>query len=462
VPGCTYLVGYSGGLDSTVLLHVLHTLARELPVRIVAAHLNHGLRGTESDADASACARFCDEQHIPCVTARIDVAQYAAEQHLSLEDAARRCRFRWFCDVARDENARAIFLAHHADDQAETVLLRLVRGAGLRGLAGIKPVAQFRGLTIIRPWLSIARATLLACARTHALPYREDSSNASQRFDRNWMRHEIIPRLAARHGDLAARIGASAVIAHDAEEYLSQRATELLRHFGAQSLLGMLFPLQEYRALHPALQRAIIRRMFDELCGEDPPPASFQHVEDLRALACGTQRMLAQPLPLPFQAGQAFEHVFLGRAVQRLQHQTLPPRGAVALANEMTLEIEPVAARGASSSDNGELWRDAACGRTVCMTQYAALPPHAQLALRPRAPGDSYRPVNGHAHKVKDLLIAARIPRALKDAIPLIACGERIVWLAGWRIADEFAVHAGAQACRLSLLISGRKITTIS
>lgn len=459
--GRTYLVGYSGGADSAALLHVLHHVAQRISARVIAVHLNHQLRGAASDADETACAQFCNQHNIPFISARVDVGAYARERHLSLEDAARQCRFRWFCDVAREQQAAAIFLAHHADDQAETVLLRLLRGAGLRGLGGIRPVTQFRGLVIIRPWLHIPQALLRQYVLRHNLPVCHDHSNTDQRFERNWLRHEILPRLATRYPDLAARINASAAIARDADDYLVSRAEELFRHFGTHSFLGLLFPLEAFTALHTALQRAVLWHLLSSLSGEAPPPASFQRIECVREFAGGAARRIPEPLPRPLFAEKAYGHLLLGRAPAPVRAHLLPPHGHVTLDAYMTLTLEPVPQRGEPVSHNGEAWRDAVCGRPVQMTQYAALPPHAQLAIRPRLPGDRYTPVNGVAHKIKDLFIAARIPAALKDRIPLLVCGERIVWLPGWRIAEAFAVRAPAPIYRLSLLISQPKITTI-
>lgn len=462
VAGRTYLVGYSGGADSAALLHVLHLLTQDIRARVIAVHLNHQLRGAASDADQATCAQFCNTLNVAFISARVDVAAFAREHHLSLEDAARRCRFRWFCEVARQQHASAIFLAHHADDQLETVFLRLLRGAGLRGLAGIRPVARFHDLTIIRPWLHIPHTLVRDYAARHHLPVCHDRSNTDQSFDRNWLRHDIIPRLTTRYPDLAARILTSATIARDADDFLTSRAEELVRHFVTHSFLGLLFPLDAFTALHTALQRAVLHYLLSALSGEAPPPASFERIECLRQFAASPAQRIPEPLPRPLFAEKAYGHLLLGRTCPPVRPQPLPPHGRFPLDNAMTLVIEPVPHRSTPLSHNGEAWRDAVCGRPAEMTQYAALPPRAQLAIRPRLPGDRYTPVNGPPRKIKDLFSAARIPTALKLRIPLLLCGEHILWLPGWRIAAPFAVRDPAPVFRLSLLISQPKITTIS
>lgn len=453
-PHATYIVGYSGGPDSTALLHVVHQLARERGAHVIAAHFNHMLRGAASAADAAACAAWCDARGIPFVRGEADVAAYARAHQLSCEDAARRCRFRWFCAVAQAHGARAVLLAHHADDQAETVLLRLLRGAGLRGLAGMRTVSQFRGVTIIRPWLHVPRDTIRTYLRTQRLPVCYDASNEDQQYDRNWIRHTVLPQLSTRFPDVRARLVTCAAIARDADDYLTTRAAALFDHFGRRSFLGWLFPLSAFTSLPTALQRALLYHLLEHVAGEDPVPASFERLEHLRWFACGTAARLAQPLPQPLFCEKAYDHLLLGNAPPRWSAQSLPRNGEVKLHPCMTLAIARVEARGEAHSHNGEAWRAAVCGQTVRMVQYATLSDEGQLCVRPRRPGDRYRPVNGPLHKVKDFFIAAHIPASLRNSIPLIECDGRPVWLAGWRIAAEFAVRASSPIYRLALLIS--------
>ncbi|MCX7848218.1 MAG: tRNA lysidine(34) synthetase TilS [bacterium] len=460
-PGGTYVVGYSGGPDSTALLHVFMRLAEEVPVRVIAAHFNHHLRGAASDADAAACAEWCAARRVAYVCGEADVNAYARAQRLSLEDAARRCRFRWFCEVARANEATAVVLAHHADDQAETVLLRLLRGAGMRGIGGIRPITQFRGVTIIRPWLEIPRDVVHAYVVAHSLQVCVDHSNKDQRMDRNWVRHEILPRLASRYPDVVRRLCASAAIARDAEEYLAARAEELFRHFGVRSFLGWLFPLEAFAMLPPAVQRALVYHLLSLLVGEEPVPASFERIERLREYVTGSARSLGEPLPHPLFAEKAYGHLLMGVKPSPIHPHQLEVPGATTLFASMKMSIEEVSTRGEASSDNGEGWHEAVLGRPVCMVQYATLQPGMRVSVRARRPGEHYQPVHGPRHKIKDLLSAAHIPAVLRDSIPVVASDEGVVWLAGWRIADGYAVRAPGRIYRLSLLISAPENTTI-
>ena len=216
--GTVFCVGLSGGGDSVALVHVLASLRQDRGFRLVALHLNHCLRGAESDADEQFCRGFCRGLGVPLRVKRIDVAAFARRHRLSVEDAARRCRFEWFEAHAATIGAAGIFLAHHADDQAETLLLRLFRGAGLRGIAGMKRTAAYRSLAIVRPWLGIRQQAIAAYRAVHGLSCRHDSSNDDTRFERNWVRKSVLPLIASRFGDnVAGRMAATAALCRDVD-----------------------------------------------------------------------------------------------------------------------------------------------------------------------------------------------------------------------------------------------------
>ena len=173
--GKLYCIGLSGGSDSILLLNFLKELSISKKFRVVALHLNHSLRNHESDGDASFCEKVCEELEIEIIAQKIDVKKFAAENKLSIEDAARKCRYNFFTEICGKLNANAVFTAHHADDQAETVLLRLFRGTGLKGLTGMKKTTFFNELKLVRPWLNIPRSILDGMINEMELNYRYDS-----------------------------------------------------------------------------------------------------------------------------------------------------------------------------------------------------------------------------------------------------------------------------------------------
>ena len=189
-PGATVVAAVSGGIDSMVLLDLLASLD-EYRLNLVVAHLNHLLRGEESDRDEAFVREAADRHGIPCIVRRIEVRQLAREQRLSLEEAGRVARHELLEQTLGETGARAVALGHHADDQAETVLMRLLRGAGSGGLSGMAHRSGWK----VRPLLDAGREQIAEYARIREIPFREDSSNTDRRFLRNRVRHELLPLL---------------------------------------------------------------------------------------------------------------------------------------------------------------------------------------------------------------------------------------------------------------------------
>lgn len=189
------VVGFSGGVDSTVLLHVLYELGPEIGVQPVAAHLNHGLRGADSDADQEHCRAFCEKRGIPFRSVTKDIAREASDGGLNLEDAGRRARYSFYREAAEEFGAKYAALAHHADDQAETVLMRIIRGTGTRGIGAMPAIRSAGGIFIVRPLISVRKQEVARYAEASSLEYREDASNLDTGYLRNKVRHELMPLL---------------------------------------------------------------------------------------------------------------------------------------------------------------------------------------------------------------------------------------------------------------------------
>ena len=219
-PGELVLCAVSGGRDSMVLLHLLHALSGERGFRLAAAHFNHRLRPT-ADRDEDFVRGWCLERHIPLETGSGDVRAFSREAGTSLEDAARQLRYRFLEEASDKLGAAYIATAHHREDNAETVLLHLLRGTGLRGLGGIPPI---RG-RVIRPLLEAGRAEINAYAREHGVPYMEDETNADPAYTRNRLRLEVLPLLEEIAPGCTERIAGTGALLREEEAYL-QRAAE--------------------------------------------------------------------------------------------------------------------------------------------------------------------------------------------------------------------------------------------
>ena len=272
--GARVLCAVSGGADSMCLLQLLHGLEEERGIRVFAAHFEHGLRGEESLRDMAFVEGWCREQKIPCLAERGDTRALAEKEHLGLEEAARKLRYAFLERAAGYFGCDRIATAHTADDNAETVLLNLVRGSGTKGLGGIPP----RRGNIVRPLLETDRAEIEAYLKAQGVPHVEDSSNESLDFSRNRLRREILPLLREMNPALNDALGRTAALLRRDDSFLRGLAEEWLdRNFDGESL-----PLSKLRKLHPAVASRAVKK----LC---PRSLSAAQTESVLRFAGGTE-----------------------------------------------------------------------------------------------------------------------------------------------------------------------------
>ena len=273
--GSRVLCAVSGGADSMCLLHWLSSARAEYGITLFAAHYEHGLRGEESLRDAEFTRAQCDALGIPCRIGHGDVASYAVEHRLGTEDAARTLRYRFLEETAEDFGCDRIATAHSLNDNAETVLMNLCRGAGTRGLAGIPPV---RG-QLIRPLLSTDRDEIEDYLREHGIPHVEDSSNRSDDYTRNRIRHQMIPLLKEENPSVLRSIARTAELVREDDACLCRESERFLR----EHRQGNSIPSKALLRLEPAVASRVIRAM----CGSS---VSMERTYALLTFAGGTER----------------------------------------------------------------------------------------------------------------------------------------------------------------------------
>ncbi len=279
VRGETLVVALSGGPDSVALLDALASLRRPRGFRLVAAHLDHGLR-PESAADAAFCASLCQGLDIPFRAGVAEVRARAARERGGLEQAARRERYAFLRRVAEEVAASAVAVAHTRDDQAETLLLRLLRGAGATGLSGMRP----RTGVIVRPLLAVSRQQVLTHLHERGLAFREDPTNRDVAHLRNRVRHELLPYLEARFNPRArATLARTAALLADEAAHLRAEADELVERIGRKEDGAIVLRRAPLVAAPPAVARAAIRQAFSQAGGFGRVAAV--HVERLLQLA---------------------------------------------------------------------------------------------------------------------------------------------------------------------------------
>ncbi len=252
-PETSYVVGVSGGVDSVVLLDLL---TRAEFRRLVVAHVNHRLRGEEADADEGFVRTLAERCGCVCETTSVNVARRAQHWGASVETAGRQVRRAFFAEVAARHRATRVFLAHHADDQAETVLMHLLRGSGPRGLAGMREIAEAGPITLVRPLLGVRRSEILAYAQERGLAWREDASNAGREALRNRLRHDTLPQLAEAFGrDVVPALVRYARVAAEEDAYLEKMALQFVARGGG---FDESFPLDAFLPLDLPLQRRVL------------------------------------------------------------------------------------------------------------------------------------------------------------------------------------------------------------
>jgi len=446
-PGETLVVGVSGGPDSLCLMDALHTLAPELGIALHIAHLHHGLRGAEADADAAFVAEQATARGLPCTVEHLEVRALAEREGLSLEEAARQARYTFLAEVAARVGSRTIAVAHHADDQVETVLMHLLRGSGLAGLRGMRPSMPLteyhgllrrppEGLRLVRPLLGVWRSEIEAYLRARGLTPRFDRSNLDLTFFRNRLRHEVLPfleRLNPRLREIWWRMAETLAADY---EFLEQTLRQAWPTFVALEEPGrIVFDLARWRELPLSLRRMALREAAFRLAHR-LRDLRFEHVEE--AIRMAEEGMTGGMLTWPegLRVAVAYGTLILA------QEGALWPEPDLPLLSG-TLRLQP-----------GEtLWPD---GRWVVIweelpvwdparLQYADLwtlyldaeQAGEPLRFRTRRPGDRFHPAGMPGPvRLKTFLINQKIPQPWRDRWPLLVNErEEILWVAGVRPA---------------------------
>ena len=442
--GSRVLVALSGGADSVALLFILRELETGGTLTVAgAAHLHHGLRGADADADEAFCAALTARLGVPFVSERADVAALARAGKRSIEHAARTARHALFERAMAALGADVVATAHTVNDQAETFLLRLLRGAGARGLGSIRP----RAGRMIRPLIEVEGETLREFLRQRGETWREDASNRDVSIPRNRIRHELVPLLESRFSPAAvATLARQAALARADDDFLGDRAIDLARRIVLTNDSSQITLDTAGLAAAPrALSSRVVLRALEQLAGGRP--ISLDHVERVLALGPG------QALSLPGQdamrtadtvtlhrrvdsrlARRRGRHDGTGRAGGHNSVVSLSIPGEVALA---AANLTVAAERLDAGSGRQRKWR----GRGT-EVGIAADGPTLPLGVRSRRPGDRFHPLGAPGpRKLQDFFVDRKVAREDRDRVPLVVdARDRIVWVVGQSVAEDFRV----------------------
>jgi tRNA(Ile)-lysidine synthase len=446
VPGDRVLIGVSGGPDSMVLLHLLNHMSLGLDIRLGVAHLHHDLRGAAADRDARLVRRTATKLELPCHVTRAHVIKVKRKLGISLEDAAHRVRYAFFNATMRHRGYNKLALGHHMADNAEHVLMAILRGTGPRGLSGIAPVRENR---IVRPLIDACRSHIDAYVKTAGIPCNKDSSNTDQRFDRNRIRHHLLPLLRSGYNPrIIESLNRLADIMRTETAW-----TEALVETEWQTAVRQRTPdtvsiaSDALTRSHRALARRLVRKAMESLTGSIRK-IQYGHIEDVLDMAA-TSGGETKTRHLPggirvCRRGQTVE-ISSGHPAGR------PDSGdpaACSTKTDVTVDgpfpsqvVLPVLGVGLRFTvrrpDELPHWSEAKDNRAYLDLHRLRLP----LTVRTTIPGDRFRPMGaGGTQKVKKYFIDHRIPRQIRARTPVLTDCRRIVWLVGLRIDDSVKI----------------------
>ncbi|MDR1673031.1 MAG: tRNA lysidine(34) synthetase TilS [Bacteroidales bacterium] len=421
--GGTLLAAVSGGIDSMTMLY----LCRKAGINVVAAHCNFGLRGDESDADEVFVRKQTSALNIPVRVIRFATEDYATQNGISIQMAARELRYRWFEEVAAACGCCRIAVAHHRDDRIETLFINLARGAGVRGLAGMKPLSG----NIIRPLLWASRAEIAGYASAENIPFREDSSNASDKYARNYIRHHLIPGMEkifpgfckAIERDIEHFSGAEAFYRESVERFISGAVCR--QHDGLHvDFAGLMKSPSPATLLFEILQpfdfpRTIVEDILNAHTGRQFLSPTHRLVHDRRTL-------VVQPLKQSDMGEYSIDV------------------GASALYHPVRMSIRTFDVSGGYVPETDP--------NVACLDGEKL---NAPLLLRKWRKGDRFYPLGmRHGKKLSDFFTDMKLSTGDKEAVWILTSSGQIAWIAGYRIDDRYKITGNTRrVVRLEIML---------
>jgi len=441
------LIGVSGGPDSVTLLNVLLSFKKKYNLSFFVAHLDHMLRGEESDKDVNFVKNLAQELGLFCEVKSCNLKKIAQKEHLTLEEAAREYRYKFYLETAKKIKANKIALGHNADDQAETILMRFLRGSGLEGLMGIPPVRD----KIIRPLIECSREEIEEYCQEHKIGYRIDSSNKEVIYFRNKIRLELLPLLSKDYNknikDITLRLRN---IVSEVSAYLDQETEFFFKKVAKrENLEKVIIDLKKFTSLHPALKRRIIRKSIKVVKG-DLYSISFKHNSEILKL---TEYQLGEKeiyLPDDLRVNKIYNKIIIyKKRISKNQIDEIPATWEYNILipgkteiKSLNIEVEIKILDSADIKPSLYLKRKKSKREFIDYNK-VKLP----FKLRNRRSGDKFCPLKMKGFKkVKDFFIDNKIPKSHRDLIPLLVDGEdKIIWIVGMRLDNRVKVDSNTK-----------------
>ena len=438
--GDRLIVGVSAGVDSMVLLHLLSAYRQEFDLSLIVAHVNHGLRPEESEKEMELVKKESERLGFTFEYGQFNVKEFQKVGGISLQDAARRIRFHFFNVLLQKYNANKIALGHHADDQVETVLLRLMRGSGLKGLKGMLPIREGR---VIRPLLEVWRREIESFAEEMKISYLLDSSNLKKNYLRNQLRLSLIPLIEKEYQPNFKKIVLkTSTVLRKENDYLERETEESYQKIVREGKDTLSFGFSEYQSLHPAIQWRIVQKMLGRI---DTGEMILEEGEWLEVSQI--YKKLEQPSPsflLELPHGVCLEKRYDLVLMKKEWVKQIPPFEIELISPGRTYieEIEKEVVIEETSRD--DKFKDLYGLPNVVLLDYQNL--QFPLKIRNFRPGDRFQPLGVKGtQKLKEFFIDHKIPKFERPRIPLLISGEMIAWVVGYRIDERVKITEDTQ-----------------
>jgi tRNA(Ile)-lysidine synthase len=444
--GETVLCAVSGGPDSVAMLHAFRELneLQQMEWKLHVAHVNHGLRGKSSDEDEEFVRGMAEKLKVPCHSGRVDVEGFREKEGKSVEESARELRHGFLQELALKLGAQKIALAHNLDDQAETILHRILRGTGLRGLKGMAPIrvlSRKHDLFVVRPLIEIERYEIEAFLRERGIPYRTDLSNFDTSLTRNKIRHKLFPMLESEFNP-RVKMALVKLGQTSGSFYLLLReiANEVYENTKMISGEGeVCLSVEEFAKLPPAIQTLIIDRAVKTVLGR-VPQLNFEHYLEIISLCGEHAYQKAIRLPRGLEARREGYILKIARPQAapepiRFVRRKLKIPGRTVI-RKLNLEIDAEVLEGKIV-----VLKDYFKNKdyTEEIIDYERLAGPLEVRLRKR--GDSFVPLGSRGStKLKKFFIDNKVPKTVRDRVPIVTDEKRIIWVVGYRIGDEVKI----------------------
>ncbi|MYD50276.1 MAG: tRNA lysidine(34) synthetase TilS [Dehalococcoidia bacterium] len=442
-------VAVSGGPDSLAMLYALHRLQDELGLALHVAHLDHGLRGEHSTADADFVVQTCAKLGVNCTVEAADVPAFQREHRMSIEEAAREARYGFLARVAEKVGAAAVVTGHTSDDQIETVLMNFIRGSGLRGLRGMMPTSRRdiggNDTTLFRPLLNLSKQDTIAYCEALNLAPRSDVSNLSTEMTRNRVRLELLPLMREMNpafGDAVLRLSRNA---EDALTVVDKAVDAAWSDAVAEEGKIIRIDREKFRALDGPVRTHLIIRALSQVKG-DAQGIERVHIEDAtRAVLDSPDTQLHLPDGLRLSVEQRSAVIYVGDGVFVASSFDASPLTVPGVTNvgewRITTERIEIPSENHPRDEGGQSPK----GFTE---RFGSAVDVMSLEIRSRLPGDRFQPLGmSGTKKLKDFMIDEKVSKSIRDSIPLIVTSRGIAWVVGRRIAEWAKVGDNDREC---------------